>query len=178
MTTSGEVTTQQGLSSVGDHLAGVSMSADEQFKVDLFGRSAYNRYYYSAFLCARSLLKAIDPKWATPTHSDLPSILARNVLDRLRKHIAQATKTRQITEGDGQQMLHRAAVSAKELSRLLITAREIRRIADYEPETLVSRDGSQIRLGGHTIDGARKWRQRAGEQARAIVRVYEQLGII
>lgn len=163
---------------VGDHLGDFALKSGSEIHCDLFGRSAYNRYYYSAFLCVRAALKTIDSRWATPTHQDVPRVLIGEVLHRLKRHIQLARDSNQINHTQGEQMYHAAASAASELSNLLRSAREIRRVADYEPEQPVSKVGSQLKLRGYTLDTAKGWTQRAETQVKTILRVYGQLGVI
>jgi hypothetical protein len=163
---------------VGDHLAKVAQQSADRMHIDLFGRSAYNRYYYSAFLHVRSALKTIDIKWATPKHQDVPVVLRGEVLNRLKWHIKFAEANRLISRIQGKQMSRAAAIAASELSNLLVLAREIRRVADYEPEQLVAKDGLVIKLGECTLSTAKGWPQRADTHAKTILKVYGQLGLI
>jgi hypothetical protein len=70
---------------VGDHLAEVAAKSGDATHFDLFGRSAFNRYYYSAFLSVRTALRTIDSRWATPSHQAVPAVLKGDVLARLKR---------------------------------------------------------------------------------------------
>jgi hypothetical protein len=163
---------------VGDYLAGVAASRGDATEFDLFSRSAFNRYYYSAFLSVRTALKSLDPIWATPSHQSMPEILKGEVLKRLKRQVRNAQKAGQISQSKGNQLLHAAAVAASELSNLLTSARETRRLADYEPETRVARDGSTTKLGEWTLEAARNWEGRVDAQSKTILKIYAQLGLI
>jgi len=108
---------------VGDHLAEVAQQSGDGSRVDLFGRSAHNRYYYSAFLSVRHALKTIDDKWATPTHQAVPEVLRGQVLNRLNRSIKSAVTSGLISRAEGNDMQRRAANAACELSNLLASAR-------------------------------------------------------
>jgi hypothetical protein len=163
---------------VGDHLAGEAANRDDPTEFDLFSRSAFNRYYYSAFLSVRSVLKSIDPAWATPSHQSMPEVLKGEVLNRLKRQIRNAQKTGQITQTKGNQLFHIAGTAASELSNLLTSARETRRLADYEPETRVAKNGSVTTLGEWTLEAARNWERRVDAQSKTILKIYVQLGLI
>jgi uncharacterized protein (UPF0332 family) len=163
---------------VGDHLAGVAAGKGDVDEFDLFSRSAFNRYYYSAFLSVRSVLKTIDPAWATPSHQSMPEVLKGEVLNRLKRHIRNAQKTGQIGQTRGNELFHTAGTAASELSNLLTSARETRRLADYEPEIRVAKSGATITLGRWTLDAARKWEERVKAQSKTILKIYADLGII
>ena len=163
---------------VGDHLAQVSGATTDKVSFDLFGRSAYNRYYYAAFLCVRSGLKRIDSGWAKPTHAAVPDLLRGQVRDRAKKKIRFAVKSAQITNTHGMQLNRAINDAVSELSNLLALAREVRRVADYEPEKLVHKEGRVVKLGTCTLDSATKWMQRADIEVKKILNVYAQLGLI
>lgn len=163
---------------VGDDLAGSARRATDGRRFDLFGRSAYNRYYYAAFLCVRAALKRIDNSWATPTHAAVPELLLGAVRKRVKNKIRLAVNSNQITYSRGKQLYRAVSDAATELSNLLALAREVRRVADYEPEQLVDRQGSVVRLGSCTLESATKWMQRADIEVNKIIRVYVELGLI
>ncbi len=71
-----------------------------------------------------------------------------------------------------------AKAAAWDLSSLLDSAREVRRIADYEPELTLTRDGTIIMLGTCTLDAAKKWTRRVDIQAGTILRIYAELGLV
>ncbi|MEQ1853960.1 MAG: hypothetical protein ABMA01_20505 [Chthoniobacteraceae bacterium] len=163
---------------VGDHLAGFASGTTDDNEFDLFSRSAFNRYYYSAFLTVRSVLKRLDPAWAAPSHQAVPEVLKGEVLKRLKRHIRNAQKSGQISETKGNQIYHTAGTAASELSNLLTSAREIRRLADYEPETRVAKQSVNILLGKCTLAAASNWEQRVQIQSKTILKIYADLGII
>jgi hypothetical protein len=163
---------------VGDHLAAVAAGKGDVNEFDLFSRSAFNRYYYSAFLSMRSILKTIDPVWATPSHQSMPEVLKGEVLQRLKRHIRNAQKSGQISLTRGSELFHTAETAASEISNLLTSARETRRLADYEPEAQVSKSGAATTLGSWTLGAASHWEERVKAQSKTILKIYADLGII
>jgi hypothetical protein len=163
---------------VGDRLAQIAAASSDPTHFDLFGRSAFNRYYYSAFLSVRATLRRMDSRWAAPAHKDVPIVLKGEVLQRLKRTIQLSSTNGQISRAQGAQMYHAAATAASELSNLLTAAREIRRIADYQPELPVAKQGAVVKLADCTLDAAKSWEKRAEMQAKTILRVYGQLGLI
>lgn len=163
---------------VGDHVAKVAVKSGDVEQFDRFGRCAFNRYYYSAFLAVRAALRKINSKWATPSHKDVPIVLKGDVLARLKHQIRKSQSNGQITENEGLHLFHAAQTAASELSNLLSSARETRRIADYEPEQLVQKSGAVITLGECSLDTAKSWERRVETQAKTILRVYGELGLI
>ncbi len=163
---------------VADDLARTPRAATDDHRLDLFGRSAYNRYYYAIFLNIRSVLRRIDSRWSKPAHAEIPNLLRDTLPNRLKKHIERAKRDGLISEGRGQQMYSVAKAAAWDLSSLLDSAREVRRIADYEPELTLTRDGTIIMLGTCTLDAAKKWTRRVDIQAGTILRIYAELGLV
>ena len=164
---------------VGDHLARIAFSSRaDPDRFDLFARSAFNRYYYSVFLTVRAALRTIDAKWAKPAHKDLPVLLTGKVVVRLQERISICKRTGQITEAEAARLYSKAASAAQNLSQLLNTAREVRRVADYEPEERVGRNRDSPVLAKCTIGTASGWQRRADTDARAILSAYGQLGLI
>jgi hypothetical protein len=165
---------------VGDHLADVARKSKASDKIgfDLFGRSAYNRYYYAVFLHVRMVLRTMDSKWAAPRHKDVPTIFRGKVVKRVEEQIEKLEKSNLIEPDQAKRMFSLAATAADELSMLLDSAREVRKVADYEPEIPVTREGPVIKLGDCKLDTARNWKQRAETQGKTILYVYGQLGLI
>ncbi|WP_395741322.1 hypothetical protein [Prosthecobacter sp.] len=163
---------------VGDYIAAEAFSRQDPAEFDLFCRSAFNRYYYAAFLAIRNVLKTLDSSWATPAHQAIPGILRSAVLRRLRTEIQKATSTALITHSEGTRLISAASSAASELANLLVAARETRRLADYEPETKVIKKGPQTQLGNFTLEAASKWENRVTIQSKTILRVYGELGLI
>lgn len=163
---------------VGDHLVQTAIGCADPIEFDLFSRSAFNRYYYAAFLCIRGTLKSINPAWAEPTHQDIPVMLTGKVLKRLKEQIHIAESTHQITRSEGQRLLSSAITAASGLADLLISARETRRLADYEPEIQVARSGSGAKLGSCLLSTAQNWEGKVSAQSKTILRVYAKIGLI
>jgi hypothetical protein len=163
---------------VGDHLAEVATHRSGSIERDLFGRSAFNRYYYAAFLKIRTVLKTIDPIWARPSHQSIPDLLIGDVLKRLKNEIPKAERSSLLTKGEGEQLYRTAANAAADLSSLLASAREIRRLADYEPEIPVTKSGVVMKLGDCTLESAQNWERRVNIQAKIILKTYGKLGLI
>ena len=61
---------------------------------------------------------------------------------------------------------------------MLVSAREIRRMADYEPEIPVQKIGAVMKLGGCTLGAAQNWERRVNMQAKIILKTYGKLGLI
>jgi hypothetical protein len=163
---------------VGDYLAQFASASTDVTVCDLFGRSAFNRYYYATFLSVRTTLRTIDSRWATPTHKDIPALLRGEVLSRVKNQVKRSVCSKQINSAQAGHLRDMATVATAELSSLMQHARETRRLADYEPERRLVRKGNLIKLGECSIDQAKGWADRASAYAKTILKVYGDLGLI
>ena len=147
-------------------------------RFDLFSRSAFNRYYYSAFLTVRTTLDKIDCAPKKPNHTNVRQALRGQVSKRLKlalKHQKDHLKPREIN-----QIRYVATTVVNDLEQLLGAAYSVRCDADYYPGRRVERTGSTGggKLSGHTISAAKLWPQRVESYAHAIQKTYAQFGII
>lgn len=136
---------------------------------DLFGRSAYNRYYYATFLLARQMMISFDPNWKG-SHSSLPDQLAGTILKQISNFQRKALKF-----GDsGSIAICGSAKSAlNDFSALLKEAYSVRVLADYYPEIAVTPiDGERFKLDRTTISSAHDWPIRARNYIAVIQRAW------
>lgn len=140
---------------VGQHLEAQAVGRlANPTEFDLFGRSAFNRYYYATFLLAREMMRTFDPKWRG-THKDFPRALteATGKVIKTAKRRAQKVGDKSLEDkcSVGVHHLH-------ELASLLRSAYAARTIADYEPEELMRRDeDGRISLGLIQMSAAKHW---------------------
>ena len=69
---------------VADHLSKAARTTVGG-EADAFGRSAFNRYYYAAFLSTRELLSMIERSWSGVPHSNIPALLENDLRATLNK---------------------------------------------------------------------------------------------
>ncbi len=162
---------------VGNSLIDLAAASDSA-KADLYGRSALNRYYYAAFLEARRLVVRVNPAWAKPAHSDLPQILTGKFFKVLDSHLGQLLIGGEITDEDRLKRTSNVQTAIQELADLLTMAREVRRLADYEPETLMLAKDGELSLGGTTLRAAKGWDKRVQGLLKVIYRAYVEFAII
>jgi hypothetical protein len=153
-------------------------ATEEPAKADLFGRSALNRFYYAVFLEARKLVRRVDPKWATPTHADLPLVLKGRFFEVFENHLMLLSKGGELEHGERLRRVATVRTALEELADLLTMAREVRRIADYEPETLMEIKNGELGLGGTTLPAAMRWQGRAEGLLKVVYRSYVEFAII
>lgn len=163
---------------VGNELADIAVTSGDAARKNLFGRSAVNRYYYSAFLGVRALVVRVDPRWSKPNHSDLPTLLLGEFLKVLDSHLASLEKLGEISKADRAKARSRVRGVLGELANLLSKAREARRIADYEPETLMEVREGALRLKETTLESARAWERRIEMLVGVVHKEYVQFDVI
>ena len=166
------------LNIVGDRLAKIADEEKENDPVrfDLFSRSAFNRYYYSAFLTVRTALRNIGCEPKKPTHQSVRDALTGEVRKRLKREL----KKGQLTAAEASRIRYVATNVVADLELLLREAYDVRCVADYNPEQRVDGMGSPggAKLANRTISLASGWRRRAESHAGAIQNAYDRLGLI
>lgn len=145
---------------VADHLADQAMRAPDNGERDAFGRSSYNRYYYSTFLIVREGLRRMQVinDSGEIAHASLPQMLNGSIRDRLNRNRSRATK---IQDRDSVRVFSDALTAARDLALLMNEARGIRTVADYHPETSIIFSQQGFQLMSMEIAHARNWPNRA-----------------
>lgn len=161
---------------VADKLKEIALAAGNDHQVDQFGRSAFNRYYYAAYLAVRKNLMEINSGWAKAPHKNLPDIL-RNAINNNAIRIAiNLNKKGLLTEREKSKILTSIRTYGEELSTILQSGDEARSYADYFPEEIVTRKNGNLRLHNYTIQAAQSWPIRAEMRAGQLLRMWRQLG--
>lgn len=121
---------------------------------DQFGRSAFNRYYYSLFLEVRSLIREFEPHWAG-AHSQLPGELTGSILQEIKSKRKNAVRKKQT---DILPVLDRGAQALQALANLLSSANTVRVNADYFPEVRINDLGDKrFSLASVQVTEAHNW---------------------
>lgn len=162
---------------VGEQLEAWAKSQMEFGSKDLFGRSAFNRYYYSAYLTTREMLGDLNGKWRRTNHSDTPNLLLKGVREPVIRQLEKDHKSGRITKTEMGQQRRTLQVSTTELSNLLIQAYALRGIADYEPEVHVRVEGTVISLDSYKLNSARGWPDRANGLCKSIRKSWKDSGL-
>lgn len=126
---------------------------------DLFGRSAFNRYYYATFLRARSMLVTLDSRWGREPHKSYPDLLKGKIRQRFKNEAKKAVK---IQDYELIKACKRAENACHELAEMFVKSYSIRVVADYEPSERIefTFDG-RFELRGVDINTAHRWPERA-----------------
>jgi hypothetical protein len=162
---------------VADKLREWAIHEHNDNNADAFGRSAFNRYYYSSYLITREMLKKLNPKWARAGHGTIPKVLKESVTKKARQEIKRAERGSLINLQTSSSLRHSLNIAVAELSSLLSLAYSVRITADYEPECRVFRAGGSIKLNDQSLEAAKSWPDKAAAFSKTILRVWSDLGI-
>ncbi len=163
---------------VGKHLAEVATSKSSVDEIDLFARSAFNRFYYAAFLATRETLRKLDDRWREPNHKDVPAILRGRVVDRVTEELKRQSDAGIPLLPGLPQLTHEIHAATDALAQLLKQAYSVRRTADYKPEARALRSAGMIMLDQVKLSQAEHWPRRARAYALQIERVYGKLALL
>ncbi|WP_146036882.1 hypothetical protein [Burkholderia pseudomallei] len=163
---------------VANSLAQQAINAQDEGDVNLYGRSAFNRYYYAAYLSVREMLQCGQPAHASAAHSDLPGLLEGAVLKRIKAAVQRQVKLRLLTHGEGEGINHAATDALTTLADILRDGYRMRVIADYKPTILATIENRRVKLEDKNSDAARHWNKRARHAIGSVVSIWRKLGLI
>jgi hypothetical protein len=166
-----------GLLDVADYLSdrAKKLGGDE---ADLFGRSAFNRYYYACFLTVRDLLAKLDEAWARQPHSNIPDLLEGKVIKRMKESARQQHKAGIISEKRSKSVIHEASSAASDIASVLKVAYSVRVTADYDPNQSVTLQQGTLWLIEHSDAEARNWKVQVEQRKSVLLRISKELGIV
>lgn len=162
---------------VGEKLENWALEQKASDEKDLFGRSAFNRYYYSVFLLTREMLSEFKTSWKGTMHAGIPNLLRTSVKKEVEKALNLATRSGFISQGESSQIKNRHNVSLNALANLLEEAYQVRLIADYEPEIAIQQKRNVISLDRHKLTSAKAWPDRAASYCKSIRKVWKEVGL-
>ena len=167
----------QTLSIVGDYLSSMASQAKDE-EIDLFGRSAFNRYYYAVFLSVRDMLASIDNRWQTQSHAAIPELLRESVVSAITKHAKSAAKNGITGRDAAFRCCHDARNASEQIARLMETARRIRVVADYSREENVSVTQDGCVLSGQSLHAASQWEKRVNVYKGTLIRISKEIALV
>ena len=142
---------------------------------DSYARSAFNRYYYGAFLTIRSMFREMDSKWYKLPHAAYPEILSGQITRAF-----QTAERRAHKNGDSGFVydIARGKRAIAALRQVISTAGELRKIADYRPEESVEfTDASRFSLRTVEVTVAHNWKGETDLLCRNILAVWKQIHV-
>ena len=121
---------------------------------DLYGRSAFNRYYYASYLKVRELIVEFEPQWAGG-HATVPEFLTGSIEREIKKYRSTALRRQQ---ADVVEICNRAVKAIVSLANIMQLAYSIRVTADYNPTIkIIDAADSRFKLGNTSITEAHNW---------------------
>lgn len=142
------------------HLVGTTLSAEARKSeggiADAYGRSAFNRYYYAAYLTVRDLLIKFNPSWDV-SHSDAPNLVESTLPALVRKTARKLQKNNVLSHADEKRISSGVASAGAAIAEVMRIAYKVRVISDYRPEEQVTFDKATFHLDAHSEGDARAW---------------------
>lgn len=163
------------MQAVGKKLEDLALAEGDQKLLDLYGRSAYNRYYYAAFLAVREMIRKIDGDDKRINHASVSEILEKRILKKLKLRIKSLSKKEFITQSEADRLKSSAQTATSSLSEMMKRAYDLRAIADYEPETKVEFSGSVIYLLDYKLSKAQRWFDEANAYCKKIIKLWDEV---
>lgn len=158
---------------VAEHLEKEALTRSDEDGRDIFGRSAFNRYYYATFLQVRDALQGLRPEWSEMPHADIPKTLRGQVINDIKKGRTKAIKN---DDYETSQMCQDAIKSSKTLAEMMDAGRTTRVTADYKPEIPISfAKAGAFELNTVSIKDARSWPAKAASLIKTIERAWRQI---
>lgn len=162
---------------VGEKLKSLALSEVDEVNKDLFGRSAFNRFYYATFLVTREMLGDLDSKWKHTPHKEIPNLLVTGVRKPVITQLKQNEKKDLIKKGQLKLLQNKLYNATSDLSNLLDEAYDIRIVADYEPENPITINKKVIMLNSCKLTSANTWVDRAKAYCKDIRKVWRDSGL-
>ncbi|MXR70311.1 hypothetical protein GNT65_16760 [Shewanella sp. JBTF-M18] len=163
---------------VGERLEELAISNGNFSHSNLLGRSAFNRYYYAAFLSTREMLGTLQHSWRGTPHAEIPNLLRQALRKPAEREIQKMIKAGMLDLGDRSRILTSIKTNGSALAQLLTEAYDARLIADYQPEEKIVMEDKVIKLGHHKLSSARNWPDQANRYCALILRTWKELGLV
>lgn len=163
------------------HFVGTTLSGEAKKSngdiADAFGRSAFNRYYYAAYLEVRSLLLMFKSSWKI-NHQEAPNYLRKNLPKIFREEINRQQKRHVITHAEGMKISSAVLRSGSYIADVLAVAYKVRSISDYEPNEPVIFDHATFYLDFHSEVDAKGWLSKVEMHKSRILKYGKELGLV
>ncbi|UXI04691.1 hypothetical protein [Photobacterium sp. TY1-4] len=163
---------------VGSELERLALNDTDPNHADLLGRSAFNRYYYAAFLITRETLGFMKPNWKGTAHAEIPKLLENGLRKPAKAALTKQVRSGLLDRGDESRLLGDLNATGNQLAQLLKLAYDARILADYEPEIKTTKDGGVIYLSTHKLTTARQWPSQAERLCAKLKRIWKEIGLV
>lgn len=144
---------------------------------DVFARSAFNRFYYAAFLITRDMLGELKPEWKKTAHKNIPDLLLTSVKKSVDNELKKLFKKGIFSVSEKSLLKTKINSATIELSNLLKEAYELRVIADYDPEVPIEIKNNILQLRKYKLNSAREWPGKASAFCKMIRKVWGDVGL-
>lgn len=144
---------------------------------DAFGRSAFNRYYYAAYLEVRDLLVRFNSDWDVK-HANAPKYLEENLQEIFRREIKRQERIHLLTHAQGKRITSAVSSSGSAIAQVLRVAYKVRAISDYEPDEPVKFDEATFHLDSHSEGEAKAWLRTVETHKSRILRHGKELELV
>ncbi len=163
---------------VGDELEKLALGNGDVTNADLLGRSAFNRYYYAAFLKTRETLGLMQESWRGTAHANIPQLLEEGLKGPAQHALNRMVRAKLIDQGDKARILRDLNITANGLAQLLREAYDARLIADYQPEIKTERENDLIKLKSYKLTTAKEWPSRANQLCARLLKIWKEFSIV
>ena len=142
---------------------------------DLFGRSAFNRYYYATFLITRSMFSNLNVDWTEVPHATYPELLQGKIRKRL---VDGRRKANKVGDYELAKACNQAISAVRSLSEIMQLGFATRVTADYNPEIpVIFLKTSGFKLNSVLISDAHQWPSRARVLTATIEDAWIQINV-
>jgi len=158
---------------VAHHLQGVASTRSDLIERDLFGRSAFNRYYYATYLDVKEVLGSLKAEWGKISHGGVPDMLTGPVKKALVKGRERAQRASDFETAD---LCSRAVNAIHILAEMMTDGYATRVAADYYPEVKIDfEDAYNFKLNLVRVKDAAEWPIKARGLLRTINAAWRQV---
>lgn len=162
---------------VGNELERLALENADPDHADLLGRSAFNRYYYAAFLITRETLGSMQSNWRSTSHAGIPALLESALRKPAEHALEKQVKAGLLSLSKKKQLLAALNATGSELAQLFRCAYDARVLADYEPEIKTTKYGNVISLKTYKLTTASQWSNQAEKHCAKLKRIWKEIGL-
>jgi hypothetical protein len=161
---------------VAKHLEEEAVRRHNADEIDVFARSAFNRFYYACYRIVWKLHTRVYPGERVPAHTHLPEIIEGKLYRRYLDRARGARRNRLISDADYQKLRHKVRELTASLSNLLREGYAVRCVADYEPDKRIANDGKRLMLESTSLPTAVRWVERVSHLCGNLLSEWKSLG--